>query len=104
MPRIFENKGHNSSVRIWVIGCGATGKEAYSLAMFCAERISGVLDAPKIQIFATDIDETALAVAREGGFTPSMMLLMFRPNGCIDFLARKETNIASAARLEKWWY
>ena len=68
LPAIFHHKKENSEVRIWVAGC-ATGEEAYSLAMLVAERTWGVLGAPKVQIFATDIDETAIAVAREGLYT-----------------------------------
>ncbi|WP_083891494.1 CheR family methyltransferase [Fibrella aestuarina] len=55
-------------LRIWVAGC-ATGEEAYSLAMLCAERTMDVLDAPKVQIFATDIDDEAIAIAREALYT-----------------------------------
>jgi chemotaxis methyl-accepting protein methylase len=40
--------------------------------MMCAEQTTGLLDGPKIQIFATDIDEAAIAVA-EMVFTLSMM-------------------------------
>ncbi len=68
LPRILKNKGDGSALRIWVIGC-ATGEEVYSLAMLCAERILHQLDAPKVQIFATDIDEAAIATAREGVYT-----------------------------------
>ncbi len=67
IPRILSNKNAGSQVRIWVPGC-ATGEEAYSLAMLFAEQTPGV-DAPKIQIFATDIDESAVATAREGLYT-----------------------------------
>ena len=49
-------------VRIWVPGC-ATGEECYSLAICLLEFLGDrVADTP-IQIFATDIDETALAKA-----------------------------------------
>jgi two-component system CheB/CheR fusion protein len=68
LPRILEGKKATSQVRIWVVGC-ATGEEAYSMAMLIAERTFGMIDAPKVQIFATDIDEAALAVAREGRYT-----------------------------------
>jgi two-component system, chemotaxis family, CheB/CheR fusion protein len=68
LPRILQGKAPGKSLRIWVTGC-ATGEEAYSLAMLCAEKNMGVLDAPKVQIFATDIDETAVAIAREGLYT-----------------------------------
>lgn len=68
LPRIFQGKKAGDQVRIWVAGC-ATGEEAYSLAMLCAERTPDLINAPKIQIFATDIDENAIAIAREGLYT-----------------------------------
>jgi two-component system, chemotaxis family, CheB/CheR fusion protein len=68
LPRILHGKNADSHIRIWVVGC-ATGEEAYTVAMLCAERTIGVIDSPKVQIFATDIDEAALAYAREGFYT-----------------------------------
>ncbi len=68
LPRIFHGKDSQKQVRIWVAGC-ATGEEAYSLAMLCAERTLGNTDMPKVQIFATDIDENAIAIARGGVYT-----------------------------------
>jgi len=68
LPRILKSKSSEDQVRIWVAGC-ATGEEAYSIAMLLAEQTLGILDAPKIQIFATDIDEAAIAIAREGLYT-----------------------------------
>ena len=68
LPAIFIDKNHDDRVRIWVAGC-ATGEEAYSMAILCAEYVSGLIDPPKVQIFATDIDESAIAVAREGAYT-----------------------------------
>ncbi|MXV53228.1 PAS domain-containing protein [Pedobacter sp. HMF7647] len=68
MPAIFAGKTSAEQVRIWVAGC-ATGEEAYSMAMVCAEQAAGIIDAPKVQIFATDIDESVIATAREGFYT-----------------------------------
>jgi two-component system CheB/CheR fusion protein len=68
IPRILKNKIGEKQIRIWVAGC-ATGEEAYSLAMLCAEKTMGAIDAPKIQIFATDIDEAAISHARQGLYT-----------------------------------
>src|SRR5262249_18525923 len=51
-------------VRVWSVGC-ATGEEAYSLAMLLAEYATLLTDPPKIQLFATDIDEHAISEARE---------------------------------------
>ncbi|CAN5542892.1 hypothetical protein BH18ACI1_BH18ACI1_00490 [soil metagenome] len=68
IARLFENKTANDTVRVWVAGC-ATGEEAYSLAMLTVEYAENLRDAPAIQIFATDIDESAIAIAREGFYT-----------------------------------
>ena len=37
IPRLFEGKGANDTVRVWVPGC-ATGEEAYSLAILLRGR------------------------------------------------------------------
>ena len=68
IPAIIKSQNSESQVRIWVAGC-ATGEEAYSIAMLCAEQTMETLEAAKVQIFATDIDETAIAIAREGYYT-----------------------------------
>jgi chemotaxis methyl-accepting protein methylase len=65
LPGLLKGRTGENQLRIWVAGC-ATGEEAYSLAILCAEKTSDIIDAPRVQIFATDIDETAIAQAREG--------------------------------------
>jgi two-component system, chemotaxis family, CheB/CheR fusion protein len=72
IPRLFEAKGANDHIRIWVPGC-ATGEEVYSIAILVREHMDKVRNAPKVQIFATDIDETALAVARAGRYPAPLM-------------------------------
>lgn len=56
-------------LRVWVTGC-ATGEEAYSIAILFAEALGGpaALRKSQIQIFATDIDDRALDVARRGSY------------------------------------
>jgi two-component system CheB/CheR fusion protein len=68
LPLLLQGKTGEDQVRVWVAGC-ATGEEAYSLAMLLAELTLHTIDAPKVQLFATDIDEAALSVAREGYYT-----------------------------------
>ena len=46
-------------------GC-STGEEVYSLAILMREHLDGMSKPPKVQLFATDIDEPALTVARAG--------------------------------------
>jgi two-component system, chemotaxis family, CheB/CheR fusion protein len=73
IPHLFEGKGPEDQVRVWSAAC-ATGEEAYSLAMILAEHASRISDPPKIQIFATDIDDRALANAREGRYPDAISL------------------------------
>lgn len=68
VPSILQNTKGENQIRIWIAGC-ATGEEAYSLAMLFAEKALGSIDDLRVQIFATDIDEAAIAVAREGYYT-----------------------------------
>jgi two-component system CheB/CheR fusion protein len=73
IPLLFEAKGANATIRVWVPGC-ATGEEAYSLAILMREQAEALGDAaPKIQIFATDIDVAAIGTARAGRY-PSALL------------------------------
>jgi two-component system CheB/CheR fusion protein len=53
------------SIRIWVPAC-ATGEEAYSLAMLVIEKIEALRKDVKLQVFASDVDEHALSIARAG--------------------------------------
>ena len=65
LPLLLKDKTQEQQLRIWVAGC-ATGEEAYSLGILCTEKTEGIIEAPKVQIFATDIDEAAVNQAREG--------------------------------------
>lgn len=67
IPALFESCEDDEPIRIWVVGC-ATGEEAYSLAMLLAEEAERRNISPKVQIFATDLDDGALATAREGRY------------------------------------
>ncbi|HET7664280.1 MAG TPA: CheR family methyltransferase [Rhodanobacteraceae bacterium] len=64
LPAILANKGSEDVVRVWVPGC-ATGEEAYSIAIALCE-VMGPEQTPKVQIFATDINDQAVSAARAG--------------------------------------
>ncbi len=51
------------SIRIWIAGC-ATGEDAYSVAIILAEE--GLYD--RSRIYATDLNEASLAIARTGAY------------------------------------
>lgn len=71
LPKLFRNRADDDPVRIWVPGC-ASGEEAYTIAILCYEFLEQsqknreVEFVPPVQIFASDIDERALATARNG--------------------------------------
>ena len=72
VPRLFEGKGAKDSVRVWVPGC-ATGEEAYSLAILLREHMDSLAEPPKVQVFATDIDEPAIGTARAGRYPATLL-------------------------------
>ncbi|HET9224572.1 MAG TPA: chemotaxis protein CheB [Roseiflexaceae bacterium] len=67
IPDLFRNKGAEAPLRVWVPGC-ASGEEAYSIAILLREHMARLEMSPPAQIFATDIDEQALDVARQGHY------------------------------------
>ncbi len=71
-PLIVKNKIPSEHIRVWVAGC-STGEEAYSIAI-CLKEFLGYHQSDstdKVQIFATDISEPAIAKARAGIYTKS---------------------------------
>jgi two-component system, chemotaxis family, CheB/CheR fusion protein len=65
VPQLFAGKKKEEPVRVWVAGC-ATGEEAYSIAILLCEQAARLNEPPPIQIFASDVDEQAIADARDG--------------------------------------
>ncbi|WP_242054545.1 chemotaxis protein CheB [Nostoc sp. FACHB-190] len=72
-PVISQGKSVDEPIRIWIPGC-ATGEEVYSIAISLMEFLENVLPKPAIQIFATDINETAIEKARLGIYKPSQIV------------------------------
>ncbi|PPQ34737.1 CheR family methyltransferase [Rhodopila globiformis] len=66
IPRLFK-KGTGGPIRVWVPGC-ATGEEAYSIAILLLEEAARQDLRPEMQVFGSDLDPAALAMAREGRF------------------------------------
>ncbi len=62
----------DEQIRVWVAGC-ASGEEAYTVAMLFQEETERHKSAAsQLLVFATDVDEKALAVAREGIYPQSI--------------------------------
>jgi two-component system CheB/CheR fusion protein len=69
-PSILENRPSDAPIRIWVPAC-STGEEPYSVAITLMECLDQRSESVPIQIFATDISETAIDQARAGLYPPS---------------------------------
>jgi two-component system CheB/CheR fusion protein len=99
IPKLFENKGADDTVRVWVPGC-STGEEAYSLAILLREHIPRNQSAPRLQIFASDIDEQALHFARIGRF-PSTIVRDVPPNRLERYFVREDGTYRIASDLRE---
>ncbi|MFB3814126.1 MAG: CheR family methyltransferase [Terriglobales bacterium] len=77
LPRMLKRLQPGDSFRAWSAGC-ASGEEPYSLAILLADHFGPHLSEYDIKIYATDIDEEALNVARRGEF-PSDTVRRVRP-------------------------
>lgn len=71
LPLLFADKPAGYVFRIWVAGC-ASGEEAYSVAMLLREFMDETEREFRIQLYATDLDDDAIAVARAGVYPPNI--------------------------------
>ena len=67
---IVNHHPAESTIRVWIAGC-STGEEAYSVAILIHRRLVQVRKTTAVQVFATDIDESALEFARAGTYSES---------------------------------
>ena len=66
--RVRDHK-KDQPFRVWCAGC-ASGEEAYTIAMLLAELLGPEQYVDRVKIYATDIDEEALAEARLATYSP----------------------------------
>lgn len=65
VAQLFEHHPPPAAVRAWSVGC-ASGEEAYALAMLINDHLPTTVPPVAVQVFASDVDERALGVARAG--------------------------------------
>lgn len=70
LPTLLANYPQGKTLRAWVTAC-STGEEAYSLAMTVLDVLDDIKPKGrfKLQIFATDLDEDAVNIARKGYYS-----------------------------------
>ena len=67
LPTLLEATGDSDPIRVWSTGC-ASGEEAYTLAMVLAEALGEEAFRNRVKIYATDVDEDALAQGRHASY------------------------------------
>jgi len=72
LKRLIRQRKPGTEIRVWTIGC-STGEESYSTAFLIQECINELKMPFGLKIFATDLDKTAINLARNG-FYPSSIL------------------------------
>ena len=88
LPELASAKSARRPLRVWSAGC-ATGEEACTLAIILVEAMGLEDFLARVKIYATDLDENALAQARTGVYTERQMAEVsdeyrqkyFEPNG-----------------------
>ena len=67
LPKLLAAKKPAEMIRVWCAGC-ATGEEAYTIAMVLTELLGPDEFRDRVKIYATDVDDEALAVARQASY------------------------------------
>lgn len=90
LPELLAGYPPGSTLRAWVAGC-STGEEAYSLAIAFREAVDSgnALRRHSLQIFATDLDPDAIAVARRG-FYPANIAADLSPERLARFFVEED--------------
>jgi two-component system, chemotaxis family, CheB/CheR fusion protein len=98
-PKLLKRKTAEDFIRIWVVGC-ATGQEAYSVAIALAECLERHSPAPRVQVFATDVDADMIQQARYG-FYPEHIAAEVSPERLRRFFLKSERGYHIAKPIRK---
>ncbi|MGH7982137.1 MAG: chemotaxis protein CheB [Candidatus Udaeobacter sp.] len=71
LPTLLKTKKAKRELRVWVPGC-ATGEEVYSIAICVLETLGEDAPAVTVQIFGTDLSESAINRARLGIYSSAI--------------------------------
>jgi two-component system CheB/CheR fusion protein len=72
IPRLLDERTEEAPLRAWSAGC-ASGEEPYTIAILLAEALGEEAFKRRVKIYATDIDDEALAQAREAAFSTKQL-------------------------------
>jgi two-component system CheB/CheR fusion protein len=89
ISQYVENRSGDEPFRLWVPGC-ATGEEAYSIAITAFEVLQASRKAFPLQVFGTDISDSAIERARAGIY-PEKMQEDISPERLRRFFSRSDS-------------
>ena len=69
VPQLIEARPDDEQIRVWSAGC-SSGEEAYTIAIILLEALGERDFKRRVKIYATDLDEEALAKARAAIYSP----------------------------------
>jgi two-component system CheB/CheR fusion protein len=72
IPQLLEERPADAPLRVWSAGC-ASGEEPYTVAMLLTEALGEEDFKRRVKIYATDIDDDALAQARDAAFSAKQL-------------------------------
>jgi two-component system, chemotaxis family, CheB/CheR fusion protein len=72
IPRLLDERREEAPLRVWSAGC-ASGEEPYTVAMLLAETLGEEGFQRRVKIYATDVDDAALAEAREATYSAKQL-------------------------------
>lgn len=99
LHKIVASKLEKQPIRIWSAGC-SSGEEAYSIAILLWQILGERVYEYPVQIFATDIDERAIAIARKGIY-PETSLVNLSPEMLEEFFIQQEEGFEIKKALRK---
>src|SRR5262249_19917305 len=71
IPHLVKGKARKGELRVWVPGC-ASGEEVYSLAICILETLGAAAPTVRVQVFGTDLSESAIERARLGIYSSAI--------------------------------
>src|SRR3954470_14427715 len=78
VPKLVDSIPDDAPIRVWSAGC-ASGEEAYTAAMVLAEALGEDGFRRRVKIYATDVDEDALATARHAVYSRDSLKAVPQP-------------------------
>jgi len=97
IPNLVNRQKDERGIRIWCPGC-STGEEPYSLAMLFLEAVEELKRPFRLQIFASDINADAVAVARDGLY-PKTIETDVAPDRLARFFTKEDLHYRVAREL-----